>query len=438
MINTYTLWHIIPVDLGVDFYNPTASSLVADESLYEIVNHPEMIADEKLYASGDYKSLKNIWSFLARLKANIKSSDNPDIYKSVFSEKYPGVTGCISKIIINDKLACYIQLNGTAVFYERGEKIDVENEEYFSLPVYYERQLYEDDYCTNTETTPRKKNVYEFLNLLWESAGKFGTRFSAGKNFRNNGISYALCVTVVDCPDFSTKNMNDTMKKNIRALVETSAFNNIRTESQWDAIQKKVEEDNFSDLTYIELSENMIFSDNWSGVVLAGDLSKNKVVVEWLMEFEIHLQSMWLLLDAYSENIIRNDYSPVELQHLLNVFDFEMGKLNNDITSSMEQVRHKMRDSLIVTSDINVVYRHLTAMLESRLKLSQMIERKKKAGFSLLADIALMILAILQVYDVVDSIVSKTTFGKSDLLTILIILFGCFICSWFLIKGKSD
>ena len=241
---------------------------------------------------------------------------------------------------------------------------------------------------------------------------------------------------MVDVPDLVSNNIDLQMKKNIRAMLETSAFNNILSKDHWENIKKRIDDDDISDLRIQELSENLIFADSWSGVLLAGDLENNEMCLRWFMEFEIFLQAHWLLFDAYCENVSRINMSPVELQKILNRVEVIKILIDNDISSNMEQSRHIMRSSLIASSDINTIYQRMYGMVSNKLKLKLMSEDTEKMRFALFSDISLLVIAILQIYSVIEDILAKDHFGKSDFLSLFITIAICFVCIWIMIKGK--
>ena len=67
--------------------------------------------------------------------------------------------------------------NGTAVFLEYGKEIPFDDVRYFSIPVFLERQKYEDDYCINRNVSEQKKVLYDFLRLMWKCMGKCGKHY---------------------------------------------------------------------------------------------------------------------------------------------------------------------------------------------------------------------------------------------------------------------
>lgn len=430
MIRSVSLWHITPADLGVEFFDPTDTVLTTDARLYQLVNDPTVEINKRAYSKKDYQGLLRMRKFLRKVRSSLEAP-------AVFSEEFPGIEGCIAKYMVTENLACYILVSGIAVFYEIGAPIPFEDEAYFSLPAFYERQVYEDDYCTNPECTERKKPLYDFLNLLWRCVEKKEFLHSSSSGFGNNGIEYTLCVTMVDAPELVSNNVDLQMKKNIRALLETSAFNNILHKDHWELIKKRVDEDEISDLKLQELSENLIFADSWSGVLLAGDLANNEHCIRWFMEFEIFLQANWLLFDAYCENVARTDMSPIELQGILNRVEVVKVMLDNDISSNVEQCRHIMRKSLIASSDINTIYQRMHGMVSNKLRLKLMREEKEKSRFSLFSDLSLLVIAVLQIYSVIEGFLSKDHLGTSDLTSILITLGICALCIWVMIKGKA-
>lgn len=434
MINEISLWHVTPVHIGTEFFDATTSVLDANEELYNLVNSYEQPLSPKNYNKNDLISLKRMRDFLHELKENsLKSKE----YNIVFHKLYPNIAGCIAKFEITANMFCYIMCNGTAVFLDYGEPIEITDEKYFSIPAFYKRQVYEDDYCISKEETPRKKPLYYFLNLLWESMGSASNHYSSSKDFRNNGVSYTLCIAMIDAPSLVANNLDESIKKNINAMMDTTPFNHVYNKEQWPLIKQRIDEYTTINPRLKELSENLIFVDDWSGVIVAGDLRKNENCITWFMEFEIILQSNWLLFDAYCENALRQDLSSIELQSMINRVEFMKISLDNDISSNMEQSRHIMRNSLIESSDINVIYSRMYGILENKLNLRVMSDDKKKSKFALLSDISLLVIAILEIYGVINELVNTNSFGKDNLLVMAIMTIITIGCIWIMVKGRS-
>ena len=431
MIDSISLWHVTPTDIGVEFLDPTDTALATDEWFYHIANHPEVPIARQDFSKSDYKSIKNIRRFLKNVREEIKNTG------ITIADEFPQISGCFVHFLLSEQLHCFVLVNGTAVFFEKGNPFDIPDEKYFGIPAFYERQIYEDDYCKNKQTSPRKKPVYDFLALLWRCVGSKQFHFSASEKYGNRGIAYTLCMTMIDVPGLVSNRVDEQMKKNIRALLDTSAFNNIYNEGQWNVIRERIDTDDISDLNLKELSENLVFADNWSGVVVAGDLKKNLTCLTWLMTFEIFLQSNWLLFDAYSENVARQDMSAIELQGVLNRVEYVKVMIDNDISSNMEPSRHVMNNSLIDSSDINTVYSKMHGMVSNKLKMKIMSDDRKKSRFSLLSDVSLLIIAILQIYGVVAELLKTESLSKTDFLTMGIMLFITVVCVWIMVKGKK-
>ena len=430
MIKSVSLWHITPADLGVEFFDPSNSVLTADQELYHLVNNPAYPPNKSRFSASDYNAILKMRRFVNNVHSKLPAS--------ITAEKdFPGIIGCIASYTITDRLMCYIMDSGIVVFFEKGEPIAVEDPAYFSLPAYHERQIYEDDYCKNPAVTPRKKPLYDFLNLLWSCIDKTEYHYSASKEFGNHGIQYTLCITMIDDPDLVANNISESMKRNIHALVDTSAFNNILQETQWDLIRNHVDTDDISQIKLLELSETLVFSDNWSGVVLAGDLAHNQNCLQWLLEFEVLLQAQWLLFYAYLENVSRQNMSAIELQRILNSVEFAKINLDNDISSNMEQCRHIMRNSLIQSSDINTIFFRMHGMVSNKLKMKLMEDDRKKARFSLFSDLSLLTIALLELYGVLDQILSIKEFTTTNYIATGIMLVISALCFLFMIKGRE-
>ena len=167
MIENVSLWHVTPVRIGSEFFDPTTSVLEANADLYSLVNDLELVVSKARYTERDYSAIKEMREFLEKLKVriNLRSDTLKDVS---FCDDFPGIVGCIAKFRITARIFCYIMFNGTAVFVEYGSSIPFESEKYFSLPVFLERQIYEDDYCQNKDTSESKKPVYDFLEMMWK------------------------------------------------------------------------------------------------------------------------------------------------------------------------------------------------------------------------------------------------------------------------------
>ena len=294
MIEDVSLWHVTPVHIGEQFFDPTISALNPNKELYGLVNSPEFKISKDQFSKSDYNSLKEMREFLEKLKNEIVQQE----LSASFCPEFPGIDGCIAKFQITASMYCYIMYNGTAVFVEFGNSIPFDDEKHFSLPVFYEKQKYEDDYCVVKEVTEQKKPLYDFLELMWKCSKTSNEYYSSSKKFRNNGVSYALFITMINAPSLVSNKLDESFLKNVNALLDTTPFTNIYDKNQWDLIKKRIDEYTIENPQIKELSENLIFADSWSGVVVAGDLRNNQTSLTWLMEFEIILQSMWLLFDA--------------------------------------------------------------------------------------------------------------------------------------------
>ncbi len=434
MIQKASIWHVTPVHIGTEFFDQTTSVLEANDDLYRMVNDESAVILRSRYTTGDLHSIKRMRGFLHEVKAHLSEER---FVKVSFCETFPNIIGCIAKFQITERMYCYIMYNGTAVFLDYGEEIPIADEQYFSIPFFLERQRYEDDYCANRALSERKRPLYDFLELLWQCMGAEAKHFSTSGAFRNNGVSYTLCVGMIDVPDLKSNKLDPSFLKNINAILDTAPFNNIYDESQWELIQSRIDEYDTDNPRIKELSENLIFADSWSGVVVAGDLKRNRTCISWLMEFEIVLQSMWLLFDAYCENVLRQDLSVMELQSTLSRVELMKVSLDNDISSNMEQSRHIMRTALIDSSDIDVIYSRMHGMLENKLKLQSMSEEKRKSKYSLLSDIALLAIALMEIYGVIVELLRAESFGREELLAVAIMLGVATICVWTMVKGKK-
>lgn len=431
MIQKVSLWHLTPVDLGIEFYDPTTSALETGQALYDLVNDPDRRPDRSRYSKSDYRAIRKMKDFLGDVRQRIEGTG------ITVSRVWPGIDGCIAKFRIHEQMACYVLVSGIAVFFEIGDPIDYADENYFSLEVFHQRQVYEDDYCVNSEETDRKKPLYDFLRLMWKCVGRKEFSYSASDDYCNHGISYTLCITMVHIPGLVSNQVDEQLRRNFRAILDTSAFSNILSREQWPAIRQRIDSDDCSDLQLRELSETLVFADNWSGVLVAGDLEKNRTCITWLMEFEIFLQANWFLFDAYCQNIVRQDLSAVELQGILNRVEMIKVKLDNDISSNMEQSRHIMRNSLIASSDIGTIYSKMHGLVTSKMKLKVMDNDHKKSRFALFSDLSLLIIALLEVYAVVNDLLYKETFTRQDLITTVIMLGVAAVCVFIMVRGHD-
>lgn len=441
MINTVQLWHITPFDIGLDFWNPTQSSIVVDKSFYRMVNLPTSHIDESMYTESDLKYIKAMRTYLADVRNAIHQSDNPTISSTVFVSDFPDIIGCIAKFILSiDKgheLSCHIMHNGTGVFLETGGNIEVDDKSHFSIPLFYERQIIEDDYYTNPKDSPRKRTVYAFIKLLWACAKTKDRPFSASGKYKFMGVPYTLPITVVDIPDFQANSIDDQLKRNIRAIIDTSAFSNILQKEQWQAIKRLVDENGIEDIPIKELSESLVYADGWSGVVIVGNIAQNSACIKNLINFDIYLQSFWVLYDAYSEEVVRRKIATINLQKLINELEYSRVIVDNDIVSNIEQSKLSVRRSLIESSDIDTIYNRAHGLMVNRLKIQIMEETRKRRKYSLVSEIALFIIALLQIYDVVRSFFnSDATLLSADYITLTVFSVISIIGIIIMIKGS--
>lgn len=125
----------------------------ADEEIYLLVNSNGPIPKGK-YNPADYRSVKRMQNFLSELKESVRRERLESV---VYQDVFPDINGCISKFQLSDSMFCYIMCNGTAVFLEYGKEIPFDDVRYFSIPVFLERQKYEDDYCINRNVSEQKR-----------------------------------------------------------------------------------------------------------------------------------------------------------------------------------------------------------------------------------------------------------------------------------------
>ena len=55
MIDSISLWHVTPTDIGVEFLDPTDTALATDEWFYHIANHPEVPIARQDFSKSDRK-----------------------------------------------------------------------------------------------------------------------------------------------------------------------------------------------------------------------------------------------------------------------------------------------------------------------------------------------------------------------------------------------
>ncbi len=234
----------------------------------------------------------------------------------------------------------------------------------------------------------------------------------------------------------STK-VDEQLRKNIHALIDTTAFNNIYQRDQWDIIRRKIDTDDFTATEIKTLSETLVYADSWSGVVIAGDIERNEKVLTWFLEFEIFLQAHWLLYDAYSDIIHRRQFSQIELQETLNRVEYSMVRIENSISSNVEQARHLMHESLIKSSDIHLIYDKMRGMIKNQLQMENMRQNKSRSTYNMLSNIALLIIAVLQIYGVILGLMQSGGLGRNEIASLLIVAVIAAIGIVFLVKGRD-
>ena len=62
---------------------------------------------------------------------------------------------------------------------------------------------------------------------------------------------------------------------------------------------------------------------------------------------------------------------------------------------------------------------------------------KSKGKFALLSDIALLIIAILQIYGVILEFITAESITRTEIIAIVIMLSITIFCGWLMIKGRS-
>lgn len=423
MIKSVSLWHFTPADLGQEFLNQTETLLETDGQLYTLAcsNTP---LNKRQYSKTDYASVMKMRKFIAEVNLRIAGTE------SVLLNDYPNVQGCFAHYKVRNNLYCYIMVSGMAVFYEIGNPIQYDNENYYCIELFRERLKYENDYCENPNKTELKKDVYEFIDILWDS-------LDTKVNFGNHGIRYTLCVNIINNPDFISGDMDFQDRRNANALLETAALNNVLTTNNKDAIHKLIDNNGDHKIHSIELSENLIFADNWSGVLLMGDIENNEVYLNWFIEYEVWLQSNWLLFDSYCDKTVKQKLSSIQLQGILNRAEYIKVQLENDISSNMEQCKFQMRHSLIETSCINSIYNRMHGIITNKMKMVGMMEEQTKDRYAYFSDLSLCLIALLQIYGIINELIAKKEFTESDKTTMMIMLVITLICSWFIFKSKK-
>ena len=323
------------------------------------------------------------------------------------------------------------------VFFEIGNPINVEEEKYFSYDMFKERKIYEDDYCSNKEVTDRKRLIYELIDLVWEVAGR-NRRYTATEDFCIHGIPYTLCMEMVDIKNFDVSKISEELKKNIHCMNETTPFSNILNEGEKSTILNCIDRFDTSSFKYIAASDSLLFTDSWAGVVLAGDIEHNiDTALAWVLKFEVYLQSQWCFFNFLLEDSIRTDLSHLQLREKIDIAKYEKISLENDISSTMEQTRKHIRSSLIISSEINVIYGKMIGILENRYTLKSIQNEKKKTRFSMFTDFMLLLIALFQIYTVIEAFAYEG-FDIKDLIPIGVVLFLSIIGMIFIIKSKKD
>lgn len=69
--------------------------------------------------------------------------------------------------------------------------------------------------------------------------------------------------------------------------------------------------------------------------------------------------------------------------------------------------------------------------VSNKLKLKLLHAEKEKSRFALSSDISLLIIAVLLIYGVIETLLSKEQFTQNDFISLAI---TC--CIWVMIKGK--
>lgn len=436
-IKSASLWHVTPVSIGMDFYNPTISTLTVNEELYRLVSPCSDLKIPNYYSRGDFTTIKKFKSFNKEFLEKIQKSEVFENNKINYVEVYPDIKDCFGCYKINDDIYLYFLANGLAVFFEKGKPIELHDEKHFSYDLFRERKIYEDDFCGNAEVSDRKKIFYQIIDIMWETVGK-NRKFTATKDFEKHGIPYTLCIEVVDLEKINLSRISDDLKRNLLAMNTTSPFANILNDKEKDDIVDLIDNLDISNFSFLPASDSLLFMDSWAGVVLAGDISSNiETALAWIEKFEIYLQGQWCFFNCVLEDSLRKDLSHLELRELIDIAKYEKVELENDITSTMEQIRKQIRLSLISSSEINVIYGKMMGILENRYNLKSIQNERKKNHFSMFSDFMLLLIALFQIYTVIEAFVYDG-FEVRDLIPISVVLGLALIGMFFIIKSKKD
>lgn len=71
------------------------------------------------------------------------------------------------------------------------------------------------------------------------------------------------------------------------------------------------------------------------------------------------------------------------------------------------------------------------------MKLKVMANDYKKSRFALFSDLSLLIIALLEVYGVINELLSKETFTRTDLTTTMIMLGIAAVCIFIMVRGHD-
>lgn len=379
---------------------------------------------------------------------NIDIEKNIKKYFNDYSKKniHPFLS-CLSKnIFFTVELECGCSL----VLYKYGIGIFVITDDVFDIC----NDRFAVDYCqyrSNAHTQllhfehNHSKIILKILNdlrsIIAENKDVKNLRVSASKGWEFNGLSYVMTTSFINSQNLleDYTNLDDLSRKNLHILLEPSIAH--KEDSQLMSIAENDGYDayDFDVNRELEIPQDYLTSTDcnlyisWAAVVMIYNSSNPDSYISLIKFLEIDLQAMWMYIYCmYNDIINRKNYSlkVADIKKL----QFEIREMFNEFLSrddsSMPKYIQRVRDALIVTSNLKQEYNKLDNYLHFCVEKAESENAEKQQIYILTSEILLFIIAAFQIIPQIESIV-KGQYGDLQFLILaiimLIILIGCYV-----------
>ena len=111
-IRKASLWHITPIDIGIDFYNPTISTFTIDYETYALVSPQNKNKMPNYYSHSDIVVLNKLRKFNSDFVNLLKKTKTNVINKFAYIENFPEIKDCFCCFKFSENLFLHFLTNG--------------------------------------------------------------------------------------------------------------------------------------------------------------------------------------------------------------------------------------------------------------------------------------------------------------------------------------